>query len=83
MQLVFVLDQKEDIMMLLHAGADPNISDAQLRSPLDILEKNGKFIAVDLINNYSTSNKLYLEDLPGTSQMSLLNLRNSLTFLRI
>ncbi|XP_039192831.1 TPR and ankyrin repeat-containing protein 1 isoform X2 [Crotalus tigris] len=58
-------NQKEDIMMLLNAGADPNISDAQSRSPLDILKKNRKFTAVDLINNYSTSSKLYLKELPG------------------
>ncbi|KAM6449662.1 TPR and ankyrin repeat-containing protein 1 isoform 2-T2 [Liasis olivaceus] len=58
-------NQKEDIMMLLNAGVDPRISDAQSRSAMDILKKNKRFIAIELINKYLANHKLYREELPG------------------
>ncbi|XP_066484289.1 TPR and ankyrin repeat-containing protein 1 isoform X2 [Tiliqua scincoides] len=45
-------NQIDDVMMLLSAGVDPGIRDAQLRSAVDILKKNKKFRAVDVINKH-------------------------------
>lgn len=45
-------NQMDDLMMLLNAGVDPGICDAQLRTAVDILKKNKKFRAVDAINKH-------------------------------
>ncbi|XP_074844286.1 TPR and ankyrin repeat-containing protein 1 isoform X2 [Carettochelys insculpta] len=44
--------QTENVQMLLNAGVDPTVLDAQARSAADILKKSKNFKAVDIINNH-------------------------------
>ncbi|XP_053119813.1 TPR and ankyrin repeat-containing protein 1 isoform X2 [Hemicordylus capensis] len=45
-------NQIEAVVMLLNAGVDPRICDAQSRSAMDILKKNKQFKVIDVINKH-------------------------------
>lgn len=64
---LFSLDQMDDLMMLLNAGVDPGICDAQLRTAVDILKKNKKFRAVDAINKHIAKSMPRSEESQGAS----------------
>nr|XP_016849904.1 PREDICTED: TPR and ankyrin repeat-containing protein 1 [Anolis carolinensis] len=49
-------NQVDDVVMLLEAGVDPKISDAQARSAMDIFKRNKKFKALAVINKHMASN---------------------------
>ncbi|XP_062986061.1 TPR and ankyrin repeat-containing protein 1 isoform X2 [Elgaria multicarinata webbii] len=60
--------QIEDVVMLLNAGVDPRILDAQSRSAVDILKKNKKFKAMDIINKHIGRHVLCPEESPGQTE---------------
>ncbi|KAH0627207.1 hypothetical protein JD844_002684 [Phrynosoma platyrhinos] len=60
--------QIDDVVMLLDAGVDPKICDAQSRSAMDILKKNKKFKALDIINRHMARHMLCLEESPGLTE---------------
>ncbi|XP_072908202.1 TPR and ankyrin repeat-containing protein 1-like isoform X2 [Hemitrygon akajei] len=47
--------QTEDVRTLLQLGADPSIPDRLNQLPVDYLQKNKNFVAVDLINEHCTA----------------------------
>ncbi|XP_042328665.1 TPR and ankyrin repeat-containing protein 1 isoform X2 [Sceloporus undulatus] len=59
--------QIDDVVMLLDAGVDPKICDAQSRSAMNILKKNKKFKALDVINKHMARHMLCSEESPGPS----------------
>ncbi|XP_061443726.1 TPR and ankyrin repeat-containing protein 1 isoform X2 [Rhineura floridana] len=61
-------NQIDDVVMLLNAGVDPRICDAQSRSAMDILKKNKKFRVIDIINKHMDRCKLHTEESPGQTE---------------
>ncbi|XP_067417029.1 TPR and ankyrin repeat-containing protein 1 isoform X2 [Emydura macquarii macquarii] len=60
--------QIENVQMLLNAGVDPTIPDAQARCATDILKKNKNFKAVDIINNHLARRASFSKESPGMSE---------------
>uniref|UniRef100_A0A8D0HEI5 Uncharacterized protein n=1 Tax=Sphenodon punctatus TaxID=8508 RepID=A0A8D0HEI5_SPHPU len=57
--------QTEDVLVLLSAGVDPSIPDAQSRCAVDIFKKNKNFKAVDIINNHIARHALCSKETAG------------------
>nr|XP_006124073.1 TPR and ankyrin repeat-containing protein 1 isoform X2 [Pelodiscus sinensis] len=60
--------QTENVQMLLNAGVDPTVPDAQARSATDILKKSKNFKAVDIINNHIARHASSSKDSAGKSK---------------
>lgn len=54
------------MVMLLDAGVDPRILDAQLRTAMDIFKKNKKFREIDVINKHIARCMSFSEAKSGT-----------------
>ncbi|XP_053215483.1 TPR and ankyrin repeat-containing protein 1 [Podarcis raffonei] len=58
----------ENVVMLLNAGVDPKICDAQSRSAMDILKKHKKFRVIDLISKHMESFNLHRDESPEQTE---------------
>nr|XP_060637656.1 TPR and ankyrin repeat-containing protein 1 [Anolis sagrei ordinatus] len=61
-------NQVDDVVMLLEAGVDPKICDAQARSAMDIFKKNKKFKALSVIKKHMASNMSCSEESEGETE---------------
>ncbi|KAF7247799.1 TPR and ankyrin repeat-containing protein 1 [Varanus komodoensis] len=63
-----IKNQIEDVVMLLKAGVNPQICDAQSRSAVDILKRHKKFKAVDIISKHISQHVPSPEESPGQTE---------------